>query len=179
MKRRLPLIEMPTTPGRPPTPPSMRDSKSVPATEIERKDFPPEYLLDRVEELAVRVYSLTNERDELEMKLAAVTGERDTLRGMLIAERETIEEHRAAVQPEGLVSVLTWKSAKVPPPDARLVILAYRIEGGISFEVAWYKEELKRWYTPYSERLQHPIAYTDPLYNPEFAAKLNAAFGTD
>ncbi len=63
---------------------------------IERQPFPPEYLLDRVEELAVRVYSLTNERDELEMKLAAVTGERDTLRGMLIAERETIEAHRAA-----------------------------------------------------------------------------------
>ena len=65
----------------------MRDSKRVPVTSIERKDFPPEYLLDRVEELAVKVYSLTNERDELEMKLAAVTAERDELKAKLDADR--------------------------------------------------------------------------------------------
>ncbi len=50
---------------------------------IERQPFPPEYLLDRVEELAVKVYGLTNERDELEMKLAAVTAERDALKAEL------------------------------------------------------------------------------------------------
>lgn len=42
---------------------------------MEAEPFPLQHLLDRVEELAVKVYALTNDRDELDAKLAAVTAD--------------------------------------------------------------------------------------------------------
>jgi hypothetical protein len=71
------------------------------ATDLERKDFIFKYLLDRVEELAVKVYALTNENAdlsrqlmvwnslenvrELKSQLATVTTERDALKAQLDA----------------------------------------------------------------------------------------------
>ena len=68
------------------------------------------------------------------------------------------------------VSVLVWTFvSEALPADCRLVLLAFRSEGVVGVDVAWYKPALKRWYTPYSQWIEYPIAYAELTIPAELA----------